>query len=137
MLCPVYTNRRENKHHDHRRLVKGFEIGLEARARELTRTLAERNQLAIETLADLFDASLLAAERESSARAMEQEFRLLRQVEAALDRLREGTFGICASCQEEIASKRLRAIPWATRCVSCQERLESSDMPRPRAALAA
>jgi DnaK suppressor protein len=95
----------------------------------LARTLAERKQIAIERAADAFDASLLATERESSARTLEQDFRLLREVETALDRLREGTFGICVGCQEEIAPKRLRAIPWATRCVSCQESVESSDMP--------
>ena len=116
---------------------KRLEVNLRTRARELARTLAERNQIAIERAADVSNASLLAAERESSARTLEQDFRLLRQVEAALDRLRHGTFGICGGCQEEIAPKRLRAIPWATRCVSCQERVESSDMPRPRLAAGA
>src|ERR1700759_696264 len=107
-----------------------LEVGLQARARELARTLAERNQIAIERAADLFDASLLATERESSARTLEQDFRLLRQIETALDRLRDGTFGICEGCEEEIAPKRLRAIAWTTRCVSCQEKLESNDIPR-------
>ena len=116
---------------------KPVEVGLRTRARELARTLAERNQIAIERAADVSNASLLAAERESSARTLEQDFRLLRQVETALDRLRDGTFGICEGCHEEIAPKRLRAIPWATRCISCQERLESSDMPRPRLAAGA
>jgi DnaK suppressor protein len=116
---------------------KPLEVGLRTRARELARTLAERNQIAIERAADLFDASLLATERESSARTLEQDFRLLRQIETALGRFRDGTFGICEGCHEEIAPKRLRAIPWATRCISCQERLESSDMPRPRVAFAA
>jgi|SRR5581483_749982 len=116
---------------------KALEVGLKTRARELARTVAERKQIAIERAADVFDASLLAIERESSARTLEQDFRLLRQVEAALDRLRDGTFGSCDNCQAEIAPKRLRAIPWATRCVSCQESVESSDMPRPGLALAA
>src|SRR5581483_10234365 len=103
---------------------KALEVGLKTRARELARTVAERKQIAIERAADVFDASLLAIERESSARTLEQDFRLLRQVEAALDRLRDGTFGICGRCEEEIAPKRL------------QERAESSEMPRPRLAQA-
>src|SRR5690242_2099573 len=111
---------------------KDLEVGLKTRARDLARALAERNQIAIERAADVFDASLLATERESSAWTLEQDFRLLRQVETALDRLREGTFGICEGCQEEIAPKRLQAIPWATRCVPCQERVECSDIRRPR-----
>ena len=116
---------------------KPFEVGLKTRARELARALAERNQIVIERAADVFDASLLATERDSSARTLEQDFRLLRQVETALDRLRDGTFGICQGCQEEIAPKRLQAIPWATRCVPCQERVECIEVPRPRLALAA
>jgi len=114
-----------------------LEVSLKTRARELARTLAERNQIAIERAADAVDASLLATGRESSARTLEQDSRLLRQVETALNRLRDGRLGICEGCEEEIAPKRLRAIPWASRCVSCQESLESSDMAPPRFALAA
>ena len=45
----------------------------------------------------------------------------LRMVEEALDRLDSGDYGICLSCEEEIAPKRLQAIPWARYCVTCQE----------------
>jgi DnaK suppressor protein len=51
--------------------------------------------------------------------------RKLALIEAALDRLARGEFGICAECEEEIPLKRLQAIPWATHCVPCQELLES------------
>ena len=62
---------------------------------------------------------------------------LLRQVEAARDRLRDGTFGICQRCEEEIAPKRLRAIPWAAYCVSCQAKAEECGAVRPVLAQAA
>jgi hypothetical protein len=56
--------------------LKTLETALQTRARELVRSLAERNQIAIERSADEFDATLLAAERESSvnfvARPLEQ-----------------------------------------------------------------
>jgi DnaK suppressor protein len=103
---------------------KTLEAALSIRANELRRSLAERNQLSVEPSADVFDATLLAAQRESSARALEQEFRLLRQVEAARDRLRNGSFGSCLSCEEDIAPKRLSAIPWAAYCIPCQEKAE-------------
>jgi DnaK suppressor protein len=48
----------------------------------------------------------------------------LRLIEEALDRLSEGTFGECINCGEEIAAKRLDAIPWAPHCIRCQELLE-------------
>ena len=99
--------------------LKTLETALTMRANELRRSLAKRNQIAVERSADVFDSTLLAAEREHSAKTLENEFQLLRQVEAARDRLRNGSFGSCLSCEEEIAPKRLSAIPWAPYCVSC------------------
>ena len=117
--------------------MKTLEAALQRRARELARILAERSRIAIERAADTFDASLLAIERESSAQTLEQDFRLLREVDAALGRLRDGTFGICRRCEEEIAPKRLQAIPWAAYCVSCQEKAEADEMTLPGLARAA
>jgi DnaK suppressor protein len=45
----------------------------------------------------------------------------LRLVEEALDRLDAGDYGICLACEQPIAEKRLRALPWARYCVSCQD----------------
>ena len=42
----------------------------------------------------------------------------------ALERLREGEYGICQECEEPIAPARLRAMPEVTTCVRCQDRLE-------------
>jgi len=51
---------------------------------------------------------------------------LVEQVDAALRRMDNHTYGTCAVCGEEIAPKRLHAIPEATTCVRCQENLEVS-----------
>jgi DnaK suppressor protein len=112
--------------------LKTLETALAARARELARSLAEHNQITIERAADAFDEALLAAERESSAQILAQDFQLLRQVEAARDRLRDGAFGICLRCEERIAPKRLQAVPWAAYCVSCQAQAEEGRTFRPR-----
>jgi DnaK suppressor protein len=47
----------------------------------------------------------------------------LAQVEAALRRLDEGTFGNCTTCDRPIAPERLEAIPWAAHCIDCQRRV--------------
>ena len=39
-------------------------------------------------------------------------------------KLEEGTYGRCADCGAEITEKRLRAVPFARRCVTCQEKQE-------------
>ena len=44
----------------------------------------------------------------------------LAQVEAALARLDDGTYGTCVTCGHEIASERLEALPWASHCIGCQ-----------------
>lgn len=45
----------------------------------------------------------------------------LRLVEEALDRIRSGDYGVCLACEEPIAEKRLKVLPWARYCVQCQE----------------
>src|SRR5262249_61820899 len=47
----------------------------------------------------------------------------LRQIQEALDRLALGEFGMCLSCEQPMAPKRLQALPWAKNCVKCQERI--------------
>lgn len=49
------------------------------------------------------------------------EIKLLREVEAAIRRIEQGTYGVCHECEEPISSKRLDALPWAKYCVTCQE----------------
>ena len=49
------------------------------------------------------------------------DYRQLRMVEEALDRLDSGDYGVCLACDEPIAEKRLMALPWARYCVKCEE----------------
>ena len=49
------------------------------------------------------------------------DYRQLRLVDEALDRLDSGDYGICLRCEEPIPAKRLKALPWARFCVPCQE----------------
>ena len=70
-------------------------------------------------------------DRASNAHAREFIFSLseterqqLQLVEEALERLPEGNFGLCRECGDPIDSKRLQAVPWAARCLKCQEQVE-------------
>jgi DnaK suppressor protein len=53
-----------------------------------------------------------------------KEFGLLRQIDRALEKIAEGTYGVCDISGEEIPLKRLEAIPYATMTVKAQERFE-------------
>ena len=46
---------------------------------------------------------------------------MLDKIDAALVRLEDGTYGYCYECGEEIAERRLRALPFAVRCKNCEE----------------
>jgi RNA polymerase-binding protein DksA len=48
----------------------------------------------------------------------------LREIEAAIARIAEGDYGECIDCGQEIAARRLAALPTARRCVQCQSRHE-------------
>ncbi|MCI7398454.1 MAG: TraR/DksA family transcriptional regulator [Spirochaetia bacterium] len=48
----------------------------------------------------------------------------LAMIDRALDRITQGTYGICLECGEPIAETRLEAIPYATFCVECQHEYE-------------
>ena len=63
------------------------------------------------------------ASREGGAdlEIMEALDRTLRQIDTALARLHAGRYGFCASCSDPIPLARLRALPFATLCVPCQE----------------
>lgn len=51
--------------------------------------------------------------------------RLLREVEDALRRFKQGTYGVCEQCGEIIDPARLEALPHAVLCIECKKRLES------------
>lgn len=50
----------------------------------------------------------------------------LKLIEAALGRMDGKNYGVCEDCGEAIAAKRLEAIPWAVRCIACQELLSAA-----------
>ena len=106
-----------------------FHAILTAKCAEITRTTGRRDGLAIERVPDALDEVQLAAERELTSRGLERESQLLRNVRAALERIAEGAYGTCLHCDEEISSKRLQAVPWATLCIRCQEHADRNSHP--------
>jgi DnaK suppressor protein len=61
---------------------------------------------------------------------MEMQSETLQKIDDALRRLEEGTYGTCAECRNEITEARLRAVPFASLCISCQEQAEEREEPR-------
>jgi len=103
-----------------------FKEVLENKQAELAQVLRNREGIVIEKSPDALDEVQNAAERELAIRNLDRESILLRNVRAALHRIDEGTFGVCAHCEEDISLKRLNAVPWAAYCIQCQEIADKS-----------
>ncbi len=56
---------------------------------------------------------------------LQREHQLLREVDAALGRIHQGSFGICERCGEDIPERRLKALPWTRLCLKCAERRQA------------
>ncbi len=78
----------------------------------------------IDSAPDLGDQALLDSERGRDISILEMRNRVRQQIDEALARLEEGTYGLCSDCGVEISEKRLLAVPFARRCVACQEKEE-------------
>ncbi|MEM8944480.1 MAG: TraR/DksA family transcriptional regulator [Planctomycetota bacterium] len=82
-----------------------------------------------QTGGDVVDAALDAAQDEISSKLAEVESRELVQIEAALERMREGTYGQCEVCNNKIPLARLNALPYAMTCIDCQRAAENGTGP--------
>ena len=71
---------------------------------------------------DLIDQANADAEAELQISLHQSDGRLLRAIEEALARIRQGTYGACAVCKQPVSKARLEAVPWTHVCRECKER---------------
>ena len=98
-----------------------FRKVLEAKRNELLASTGDREEIRIEHAAEEFDRLQQQLNREVAIRNLDRESTLLKQVQSALTRIEDESFGVCLRCDEPIPERRLRAVPWAAYCVPCQE----------------
>jgi DnaK suppressor protein len=104
--------------------INTLKMNLEARRRELIQSLTSRDDIRIERVSDTLDEIQNATHRDLAVAQINRNSKLLNQIDAALQRIKDGTYGECRHCEEEINPKRLAAIPWASLCLTCQERVD-------------
>jgi DnaK suppressor protein len=78
-----------------------------------------------DNLPDPTDRASFDADRSFMLRIREREAKLINKIQAALDRIEEGTFGICETCGQKISFKRLIARPVTTQCIDCKSHQEA------------
>ena len=112
---------------------------LEAKRDELRSNIANLTEakptpvdptIASEGPQDFEDIAVDFLETQQEQSILVNEQALLTQVEHALERIENGTYGKCVNCGQPIPEKRLEAIPWAERDVKCEELLEQRNLSR-------
>ncbi|MCC7186212.1 MAG: TraR/DksA C4-type zinc finger protein [Acidobacteria bacterium] len=78
---------------------------------------------------DMLDTSEADIQKGLDFTLLQMKTEMLASIEHALRRLEAGTYGVCGDCEDDIAEARLRAIPFAVRCQSCQQRHENRRTP--------
>ncbi len=116
--------------------LSGFKaklLTLKARLRGDVLTMADNalNKNRMESSGDLSAMPIHMAdigtdnfEQEFTLSLMESESEILSQVEDALGRIEDGTYGSCEDCEGKIAKARLAAIPFASKCIKCATEAE-------------
>ena len=100
---------------------------LQAKLKELLRTgLGRRRELEIEQLADPSDLVKSEADRDMAVQQCDYRTHLIHEIQAALGRIEDGTYGFCERCKLPMPHERLAVIPWASLCVPCQSVIEAA-----------
>jgi DnaK suppressor protein len=112
--------------------LEAFKKRLEERQQSLRKAVSrteEDGRIADQdTAQDIADRAASSYTKEFLFSQSNNDRQLLQMVETALLRIREGAFGECVSCGNEINAKRLEAVPWTRYCIECQEKLEKGQL---------
>lgn len=99
------------------------------RRAEILRKLSDdmdnlRNHKGEAATGDAADVAFEAGSDEMASHLAELDSRELGQIDRALHRLKQGTYGACEGCAEKIPIGRLNALPYTTLCIECQREME-------------
>ncbi len=81
----------------------------------------------VENFPDPTDRASMEAERNFELRIRDRERKLIGKIKEALERLEDGSFGICDECGEDISNERLKARPVTTLCIDCKKKQEKDE----------
>ncbi len=91
---------------------------------DMEKLVKESNELGKDGTMDIGDEASDLSNRQLLLSLNEADMKKLKEIDEALERIEEGTYGICEECGEPISIKRLEVKPTALYCVECKSRLE-------------
>ncbi len=83
-----------------------------------------------DNMPDPTDRATLESDRNFTLRIRDRERKLIGKIKEALERIENGTYGICESCDEAISNERLKARPVTTLCIECKKKQEDDERVR-------
>jgi DnaK suppressor protein len=104
-----------------RRLLELKKVELSS---ELAKARSAEEESNEESTQDIADKAVSSYTREFLYSLTDGERTVLLQIDEALARIDDGTFGSCLNCGTALSDKRLTAVPWTPYCVDCQELFE-------------
>ena len=99
---------------------------LQTQLKEATSSSGLAHSIRIHQVADPMDMTQEAAERDVAVQILDRGSALIRRLRSALDRIRDGSYGLCLECDDEISPKRLGAMPCAELCIACQDKVDTA-----------
>lgn len=93
--------------------------------KSIKRSRLATEETKLENTEDEGDLATISHERELLYNLHESDYARLRFIENAMKAMDRGDYGECVRCGEDINDKRLKAVPWATTCIRCQEETET------------
>jgi DnaK suppressor protein len=96
--------------------------------RAITRTEQEGREADEDTTVDMADKAANSYTKEFLFGQTHNDRSLLSLVDQALNRIKDGSYGECNSCHQELQQKRLEAVPWTRYCITCQEKTEQGQL---------
>ena len=107
--------------------LASFREVLRTKQAELSGKSRGLESIAIERSADEIEEAQYKSARELAIASLNRDSAIRRNVELALIRINDHSFGTCVHCDEEIARRRLEAVPWTPFCIRCQEAADRGD----------
>jgi DnaK suppressor protein len=80
-----------------------------------------------EQISDFTDQATLESDIDMNIHMKERDSKLIVKIKKALERIDNGSYGICEECGEEISEKRLKARPVTTVCIDCKREQENQE----------
>src|SRR3989442_15973419 len=126
MITETPTESRTNRYRELKHMLEGRRRELQAEVQGKMRDVRATGE--VTKLTEVYDAvesSEADIQEDIELALIQMKAETLNKINDALARLEQGTYGNCFECGEEIAQKRLRALPFAVRCKDCEEAKEA------------